>query len=404
MHSSLAVEVRRRGAAVIDATIRGEPGVERMLCEMSSLPRSEARYLSEMVLTMCEAEAGKLAPKTVSRLHEVGVRSAYLFGLSFDDELLSTRLAPALIRLLKDPLTREEGETLLKPARYDRIFALALISPRLDSDVAFSALRASFLGARVGRTLDADLVIPIAGFESLFRESQFDWHGDSRERARILCLEAVRSRLESAVESLTEADPLTMDDVMRELPLAHAAGVAFLNLIPTIVASVDPEVASKTHDILYNIELITSRGDGYPGSFFHGAEVGVFDQLRSVLSLGTGVLALKDGRYSADIREMRVANRKGDHTLGTAVLHFARTKEVEVASELLTTLVAGELGMLRRLDTPPMTRMGAIELSALAWCFYPRQSILLHAALEKLREPRGQYYLTKAIAGEPWGG
>ncbi len=402
IYSSKAIEVRRRGAAVVDAVVRGDSRADAMLNELAWLPRSEARHLAEMVLTMCEAEGGKFGTRTVSRLHEIGVRGACLFGLSFDDTLLSDRLAPSLIHLLKEPSLRGDGVLASKPARYDRIFALALLSPRLEPDVAFSALKASLSAARINGSFDADLVMPIAGFESLFRESQFDWHGEERERARLLCLEAVRSRLEVAVESLTEADSLSLDDVMREMPLAHAAGVAFLSLLPTIVASREDEIASKARDILYNAEFIVSRGEGFPGSFFHAADRGVFEQLRSVVSLGIGVLALKDPRYSSDIQEMRVARREGAHSLGTAVLHFARLKEVDQACDVITSVVSGELGLLQRPDAPPLTRMGAVELSALAWYFDLGQPLFLRAGLERLREPRGQYYLTKALSGEPW--
>jgi hypothetical protein len=286
--------------------------------------------------------------------------------------------------------------------RYARILALAQISPRLNEEVALEALMACVLAARNDTTFDADLVLPIAGFEALFREDRYDEFGSIRERARQLCIEAVRARFEAAVDSLTDADTLSFDSVLRELPLVHAAGVGLLTLLPTIVASEDPLIEEKVKDILSSIELIVSRGEGFPGSYFHESDIGVFDQVRSLASLSAGVLSLKDSRYTETVQEMRVAKREGSHLLGTAVLHFARSREADEAMELVDAIVRGELGLLQRPDGYRLTGIGAVELSALAWYTDLGDSMFVKAALERLRDPRGQFYLTKALDGSPW--
>ncbi len=401
--STRAIEVRRQGAHLLDAVIRGDGRVDDLVQELRRLPCSEACHLSDMVVTMCQAKEGRYAASTVARLHEVGARSAMLFGLSLKDETLSGKVAPSLVRMLDEAESIPSEVQSSTLVRYARIRALAQISPRLREEVAFEALTACVLAAKNEKTFDADLALPIAGFETLFRDNPFDEYRDLRERTRQLCVEAVRARFEASVNSLTDADTLSFDSVIRELPLAHAAGVGLLTLLPTIVASDDPVIEEKVNDILSFIELIVSRGDGFPGSYFHASEIRCFDQVRSLVSLGAGVLALKDSRYSETVSEMRVAKREGEHLLGTAVLHFARSREADEAMEVVGALVRGELGLLQRPDGYRLTGDSAVELSALAWYFDLGDPMFVKVALERLRDPRGHFYLTKALNGSPWG-
>ena len=400
--SSRAIEVRRQGAQLLDAVIGGDGRVDEMVRELRMLPSSEACHLSDMVVTMCQARPGRFAANTVARLHDVGAQSAMLFGLSLKDETLTHKVAPSLVRMLVGSTLHSSEVPSNKLNRYARILALAQISPRLNEEVALEALMACVFAARNDKTFDADLVLPITGFEALFREDKYDEYGNIRERTRQLCIEAVRARFEAAVDSLTDADTLSFDSVLRELPVVHAAGVGLLNLLPTIVASEDPLIEEKVKDILSSIELIVSRGEGFPGSYFHESDIGVFDQVRSLVSLSAGVLSLKDSRYTETVREMRVAKREGSHLLGTAVLHFARSKEADEAMELVDAIVRGELGLLQRSDGYRLTVIGAVELSALAWYFDLGDPMFVKAGLERVRDPRGQFYLTKALDGSPW--
>ena len=400
--SSRAIEVRRQGAQLLDAVIGGDGRVDEMVRELRMLPSSEACHLSDMVVTMCQARPGRFAANTVARLHDVGAQSAMLFGLSLKDETLTHKVAPSLVRMLVGSTLHSSEVPSNKLNRYARILALAQISPRLNEEVALEALMACVFAARNDKTFDADLVLPITGFEALFREDRYDEYDTIRERTRQLCIEAVRARFEAAVDSLTDADTLSFDSVLRELPVVHAAGVGLLNLLPTIVASEDPLIEEKVKDILSSIELIVSRGEGFPGSYFHESDIGVFDQVRSLVSLSAGVLSLKDSRYTETVREMRVAKREGSHLLGTAVLHFARSKEADEAMELVDAIVRGELGLLQRSDGYRLTVIGAVELSALAWYFDLGDPMFVKAGLERVRDPRGQFYLTKALDGSPW--
>ena len=400
--SSRAIEVRRQGAQLLDAVIGGDGRVDEMVRELRMLPSSEACHLSDMVVTMCQARPGRFAANTVARLHDVGAQSAMLFGLSLKDETLTHKVAPSLVRMLVGSTLHSSEVPSNKLNRYARILALAQISPRLNEEVALEALMACVFAARNDKTFDADLVLPITGFEALFREDKYDEYGNIRERTRQLCIEAVRARFEAAVDSLTDADTLSFDSVLRELPVVHAAGVGLLNLLPTIVASEDPLIEEKVKDILSSIVLIVSRGEGFPGSYFHESDIGVFDQVRSLVSLSAGVLSLKDSRYTETVREMRVAKREGSHLLGTAVLHFARSKEADEAMELVDAIVRGELGLLQRSDGYRLTVIGAVELSALAWYFDLGDPMFVKAGLERVRDPRGQFYLTKALDGSPW--
>ena len=170
--SSRAIEVRRQGAQLLDAVIGGDGRVDEMVRELRMLPSSEACHLSDMVVTMCQARPGRFAANTVARLHDVGAQSAMLFGLSLKDETLTHKVAPSLVRMLVGSTLHSSEVPSNKLNRYARILALAQISPRLNEEVALEALMACVFAARNDKTFDADLVLPITGFEALFREDK----------------------------------------------------------------------------------------------------------------------------------------------------------------------------------------------------------------------------------------
>jgi hypothetical protein len=114
------------------------------------------------------------------------------------------------------------------------------------------------------------------------------------------------------------------------------------------------------------------------------------------------MLVLEDSIYSGTVREMRSASFSHENVLGVVALQKARQSESVEARAVLESLVREELKTSDTGNESVIKRLEAIEIAALTWHLGLDEERLIEGSLERLREPRSQYFLTKALRGSPW--
>lgn len=400
--SSRAHDVKRASAELLDAVIHGDGLAPEKLFQLSQVPRSVAQHLGDTVLTLCGAKRGDYDSATVARMHHMGVRGVGFFGLAFSDDFIERELAPALMKLAKHSEVDECFVSHERTFRYEKINALAHLTPRISEELQEVLLLQALNGARDGRSAGVDLLLPIAGFEGLFRGSWFNREQEVRSVGLDLSIQAIRVALEESLSVFLEANERTLLTAPKVLTLVHTACVAFLMVLPSIAHVEDSKVVDNVSSILSSIEFIISRGEGFPGNFFTPEEVHLFNRVRSVASICATVLLLEDSLHSEMVRDMRVATCFYENALGVVALQKARQVGGLSARRFVTELVCEELKSASASNESVVNRLQAIETAALVWHLGIGEPRLIESSLERLREPRSQYFLTKALDGSPW--
>ena len=401
--SSRAHDVRQQGKAFEAMAAQGSPQTTSSLEALAALPRHEAAYLGDTVASMCEGRSANGDAGRRERLEAFGSAAVRYLGLTFSDEIINARIAPALIEILSRGPNGRSSSLVDRAIRYEQLVGLGQLAPRMHEDLLDDALEASIRAAGKNRKFEPDLLLPLANYEGAFRTQRFDEDKPVRVRAQRLCLDSIRAIFEATVTAIAEADPKTMSDVLSALPLTHTATVAWLTLLPSVGILNDDASIAKVNQILDSTEWLLSRSEGFPGNFFGRREIDSFDRIRSVLSLATGVLSLNSSHYEGTVNEMRIAKRDGQHRLGTVVLHLAqrgtRTETIESMRELMRE-------ELKREGDPSRggnhSREALMEISALAWHLDVGDSTIVRDAMRQVRDPRAQFYLAKALEGKPW--
>jgi hypothetical protein len=173
-------------------------------------------------------------------------------------------------------------------------------------------------------------------------------------------------------------------------------------VLPSVALVEDERTVDNVTSILSSIEFIISRGEGFPGNFFKPEEIHLYNRVRSVASICAAMLVLEDSIYSGTVREMRSASFSHENVLGVVALQKARQSESVEARAVLESLVREELKTSDTGNESVIKRLEAIEIAALTWHLGLDEERLIEGSLERLREPRSQYFLTKALRGSPW--
>lgn len=400
--SSREFDVKKAGAAVIDAVIRGDELAPEKLFQLSRIPRSSAQYLGETVLTLCGAQRGQYDSATVARMHHMGVRGVGFFGLAFSDDFVERELVPALLKLSRNSEVDECFVSHERAFRYEKINALAHLTPRLSEEAQDRLLIQALQGARDGKGAGVDLLLPIAGFEGLYRRGWISRDDEVRSLGLDLSIQAIRMALEESLSVFLDGDDRSLATAPKVLSLSHTACVAFLMVLPSVALVEDERTVDNVTSILSSIEFIISRGEGFPGNFFKPEEIHLYNRVRSVASICAAMLVLEDSIYSGTVREMRSASFSHENVLGVVALQKARHSESVEARAVLESLVREELKTSDTGNESVIKRLEAIEIAALTWHLGLDEERLIEGSLERLREPRSQYFLTKALRGSPW--
>lgn len=129
----------------------------------------------------------------------------------------------------------------------------------------------------------------------------------------------------------------------------------------------------------------------------------MFDRVRGVLSLSAAVLSFRSDRYRDIVQEMRVAKREGQHRLGTAMLTIAREVERIEGLNYIRDLVREQLRLDASIDGRLINKDSIMELGAIAWHLDVGNVPEVRDMFNRIRDPRSQFYLNKALEGAPWG-
>lgn len=401
--SSRVQEVRQQGRAFEALAAQGDVRSTEALEALVALPRHEATHLADTVASMCEARLANGDNERRGRLEAFGSAAVRYLGLSFSDEIVNSRIVPALVEMLHRERSGRSLTLVERAIRYEQLVALGQLSPRIEEHLLDEALDASIHAAGKNHRFEPDLLLPLANFEQAFRSKGFYGESDVRVRAQRLCLDSIRAIFEATVTAIAEASPKTISKVINALPLTHTATVAWLTLVPSVVHMEDEASGVKMSQVLDSTEWLLSRNEGFPGNYFGQREIESFDRIRSVLSLATGVLSLNASKYEEAVLEMRVAKRGGPHRLGTVVLHLAREGAHGENIDTMRDLIREELKREgHSANGGQMSRDALMEISALAWHLDVGDSPVVQEAARQVRDPRAQFYLAKALQGTPW--
>ena len=382
---------------------RGEPLPKNAFEDLLRLPRSDVYLLKDTILSLCEARLGGREAERVTRLQDCGATTIRYFGLAFDDRTINEEFVPRLLSMgdsVSGISPRHEG---VRISRYERIAAIAQLAPRIREDTIDEVLQGALELAAYRGKFEPDLLLPLGNFERAYRSVGGASSQNAATRCQNLCLDSIRAILEVTVQALAEVNESTLSDAVSILPLVHTAGVSLLTLIPSVTQTDDPACISRMVEILDHCEWLLSRGERFPGNYLNRGEIESFDRVRSMLSLSAAMLSMNCAEYYDLVQDMRIAKREGEHRLGTAALEFARAGHGEEGVALVRNLVLHEL----EVDAAPgglrLARESMLEVSALAWHLDVKDSPFVKKAIDRVRDPRGQFYLTKALEGAPWG-
>ncbi len=156
-------------------------------------------------------------------------------------------------------------------------------------------------------------------------------------------------------------------------------------------------------EILDHSEWLLSRHQRFPGNYVKREEVARFDRVRGMLSLAVGLLSMYSEGHRGVAQDMKVAKREGNHLLGTIVLDLARYAEPDEALELMRELAVEQLRIDASREGRAMNTEAIMETAALAWHIDVGDSPEVRGVFRIIRDPRCQFYLTKAMEGTPWG-
>lgn len=395
--------VRQLGNRLESGVAKGEVLPKEPFEKILRLPRSEAPYLKDTICSLLEARLGGGDPIRIGRLQDAGAAVTRYMGLSFSPAVINEELVPRLIASA-DSVLHESPENLAsRISRYERISALAQLAPHIHEDSLDEVMKTVLALAGHKGEFHPDLLLPMANFERAYR-SHYREGGDSPlGRCRDLCLESVRAVLATAVEALAEVDQDSITDAMDILPLVHTSGVSLLTLLPSVSRAEDLDCKGKLEEILDSTEWLLSRNEKFPGNYVQRDEVEMYDRVRGILSISAAMLSFRSEVYSDVVQRMRIAKREGQHRLGTAILTIARDVEREDGIEYIRDLVRDQLRIDASVDPRLIHRDSILEIGAVAWHLDVGNVPEVREMFDRIRDPRGQFYLTKALEGAPWG-
>lgn len=400
--SSRQQDVRQLGKNLEAFVAHGDVVPLEFFNQVLGLPRSEVPILKDTILSMCEAQLGGKDRARIARLEDFGATLIRYLGLNFDDATINDLFVPALVSMAERRLDKPLVDVKDRMSRYERLSALAQLAPRIHNNRFDEVLEAALALARNRHGFEPDLLLPLANFERVYRNRSSEWETSDLVRGQHLCLASIRDIFELAVKAVAgdSADPDAK--VVHIFPLVYTAGLALLTLLPSVAQTEDAICIEQMKQILDSSEWLLSRGEGFPGSYYSRADMQSFDRIRSVVSVASAILLMKCPEYAEVVTDMRIAKRKGSHRIGTTVLEVARRAKGSEAIEFVQGVVLAELhddGVPhgRRLDRESM-----LEISALAWHLDVGDDPSVKASIDRIRDPRGQFYLTKALEGTPW--
>jgi len=368
-----------------------------------SLNRSETSHLVDTVVSMCEARLAQGDGIKRARLYEFGATAAKCFGLAFDHEAINQRLVPALIEMSHNLKGSPSESNAERRSRYQKISALAQLAPVMREDLVDEALKACLLFARDSAGFVPDLLLPVSAFERSFRDQgRFDQES-TRSHAQQLCLRAIASILQGTIDSITEANEETLSVLPVFFPLAQSASLAWLNVVASVRDMKDEPCYRKVEEILDSSQWLLTRCEGFPGNYFKPREIEQFDQIRSTLSLTLGTLCLHSPEHEEAIQSMRLAGRRGPHRIGTKMLEMARGAKSGEDREFIRQVAKEGLRVDGVGALDGLSRDVLIEACAFAWHMNLGELPFVRAAIDVVRDPLAQFYLTKTVEGGPWG-
>jgi hypothetical protein len=400
--SSRESEIRTLGKHLEAGVAKGESLSGDVFDRMLRLPRSDMYLLKDTILSLCDARLGGGDTERITRLQNCGARTIRYFGLAFDEATINEDFVPRLLAMsegIGDLSPRLVG---VRRTRYERLAAISQLAPRIGADNLDDVFQGALELAGYEGKFEPDLLLPLGNFERAYRAIGDAESESYSRRCQLLCLDAIRSVFEITVQALAEVDEKSLSHAIGILSFAKTAGVALLAILPSVAQNEEPACIDKMVEILDHSEWLLSRGEHYPGNYLNREEIQRFDRVRSILSLSAAMISMNCELYHDDVQKMRVAKREGYHLLGTAALAFARGGNGEEDVAFVRNLVLQEL----RADAAPgglhLNQESMLEVAALAWHLNINDSPYLTAAIERVRDPWSQFYLTKALEGAPW--
>lgn len=401
--SSRESEIRTLGKKLEVEVAKGEALPKDAFEKLLRLPRSDVPLLKDPILSLCDARLGGRDSERISRLQDCGATTIRYFGLAFDDRTINEEFVPRLLSMADSVSGISPRRVGVRISRYERIAAIAQLAPRIREDNLDDVFQGALELASHKGKFEPDLLLPLGNFERAYRTVGGVSSQSAATRCQNLCLDSIRAILETAVQALAEVNESSLSDAVSILPLVHTAGVSLLTIIPSVAQTDDPACVSRMSEILDHCEWLLSRGERFPGNYLNRGEIESFDRVRSMLSLSAAMLCMNCAEYFDVVQGMRIAKREGEHRLGTAALEFARAGHGAEGVALVRNLVLHELEADAEPSGLRLNRESMLEVAALAWHLDVKDSPFVKKAMERVREPRGQFYLAKALEGAPWG-
>ncbi len=395
-------EVRQLGKKLEIEVAEGDGDSGGMFEQVLLLPVSDLRSLQDTMLSLCDARLGGRDFERTARLEDFGARTIRYLGLFFDRETINNEFVPRLLSMVSNFEEPDTDTYDSRSSRYERIAALAQLAPRIDDHHLASVLEAALSAAGTDHEFYPELLLPLANFERVYRERAGENEAPVIERSRVLCLESIRSILETYVEALAGADHASVSNVIGVLPLLQMTGFSLLTILPSVVQERGTACSGKVADILDHCEWLLSRGEGFPGRYLQPSTIAMYDSVRSVLSVCTGMTGLHSTELLSCIETMKIARRKGTHRIGTLMLDLVRQGQSVEAVDFMRNVVRHELEREASPKARGLDLRSVHEVLALAWHLDIGDTSLVKAVLERTRDPRGQFYLHKALEGSPW--
>ena len=396
-------QVRQLGNRLESKVAKGEELPRDPFEKILQLPRSDMRYLKDTICSLLEARLGGGDHARINRLQDAGAAVTRYVGLSFSPEIINQEFVPRLIASSDSVIDTAPESFASRISRYERISALAQLAPHIREDSLDDVMTAVLELAGHNGEFHPDLLLPLANFERAYRR-HYRAEGESPVvRCRDLCLESVRAVLATAVEALAEVDQDSLADAIGILPLVHTSGVSLLTILPSVSRVDDVDCKAKVEEILDSTEWLLSRNEKFPGNYVQRDEVEMYDRVRGILSLSAAMPSFRSDAYSDVVQRMKVAKREGQHRLGTAILTIARAVEREEAIDYIRDLVREQLRIDASVDGRLINKDSIVEMGAVAWHLDVGNSPEVREVINRIRDPRGQFYLTKALEGAPWG-
>ena len=396
------VDVRRMGAQLEASVAADHEAATAIFNRLLGLRRSEIAHLGDAVVSICEGRLAQGDSVKRDRLFDFGATATRYFALAFDHDLINDRLVPALINMSRNLKGRPSESLTERRSRYEKISALGQLAPIMDEERVDEALEACLEFARESAGFVPDLLLPLSAFERSFRDQGAFDEESIRSRAQQVCLRAIASVLQGTIDSITEVDGDSLSDITVFFPLAQSASLAWLNIVASVRNVEDERCQRKVEEILDSSQWLLTRCEGFPGNYFKPKEIDKFDQVRSALSLAAGALCLHSPEHREIVSGMRIAGRKGPHRIGTKVLEMARGAKGEEDIEFIRQIAAAGLRTEGANSLNDVSRDVLVEVCAFAWHMNLGDSPFVRAAVEVVRDPFGQFYLSKTLEGGPW--